>query len=103
MNVYAYVSLVTLVGLVVAYLVGRRMANLGGVAAIFQFLAFSLGLGIFLAFPVLLGVAKLCFAFGITEEGCINTDDVTVWYLAVPLVLFPAYTVCMFVGRALAK
>jgi bacteriorhodopsin len=103
MNIYVYVALVTLAGLVAAYFFGRVANSANGVGATFLFLIVSVALGMFLSFPLTMAVAWLCHSLGIAQNACVNTDDRTVWYLAVPLILFPAYTVCMFVGRATAK
>ncbi len=103
MNIYAYIAVVTLEGLVIGYVLGAVMRRLTGVAATFLFLLLSVGLGLVLAFPVLIGFAGLCSLLGITERACISTDDHTVWLLAAPLVVFPAYAICMFIGRAVGR
>ncbi|TAK90500.1 MAG: hypothetical protein EPO06_07720 [Burkholderiaceae bacterium] len=103
MNIYAYIAVIALEGLVIGYVLGAVMRRLTGVAATFLFLLLSVGLGLVLAFPVLMGVAGLCSFLGITDKACINTDDRTVWLLAAPLVVFPAYAICMFIGRAVGR
>ena len=100
MNVFAYVTLVTLTGVVAGYYVGRRMSAASGFEATMAFLVLSPILGIALAAPLCFGILKLCSLFGITEERCINTDSGTIWYLAVPFVFFPGYAIAMYVGRA---
>ena len=103
MNVYLYVALVTLVGLVSAYFLGRLMTDRSGVAAFFLSIVVSVGLGVFLAFPVGLTIIDVCSTFGIREKDCIRTDDRTVWYLWIPLVFFPGYMVCMLAARAIGR
>lgn len=103
MNIYLYVSIVTLVGSVVAYILGRQMNMLSGFGAFFAFLGLSIVLGAFLAFGVWPFVSLFCSLFGISSGQCINTNDRTVWYLAVPFVAAPAYLVCMFIGRTAAR
>lgn len=103
MNVSIYVVGVTLMGAGIAYGVGRAMRNLNSVAAAIAFLVVSVGLGILLAFPLLVSVGSLCSFHGLTDRQCIRTDDHTVWLLIAPLVAFPAYLASMFVGRAIAK
>jgi hypothetical protein len=34
------------------------------------------------------------------DSQCIKTDDKTVWYLVYPLLIFPIYIICMFIGRS---
>ena len=103
MNVFVYVAAITLAGMIAAYLFGRVVCNVKGFPAFATYFVVSLGLGIFLTVPILSAVTKLCFAMGLRDTQCINTDDRTVWFLAVPLVLFPAYTIFMFVGRAAGR
>lgn len=103
MNVFAYVAAITFAGMVAAFLFGRVVCNAKGFSAFATYFVVSLGLGIFLTVPILSAVTKLCFAMGLTDTQCINTNDRTVWFLAVPLVFFPAYTIFMFVGRAVGK
>lgn len=76
------------------------MSDAKGLATFFLFLVVSLFLGILLTFPLVSVIAQLCLAFGLTETQCINTNDRTVWHLADPLLIFPIYIICMYVGRA---
>ena len=103
MNVYVYVTLVTLAGLIVAFLLGRAAAGVSVLVGAMSFLVASIVLGVALTFPVLTAVAHVCGLLGVAESDCVRTDDTTVWYLAIPLVLCPAYMVCMFVGRSAGR
>ena len=100
MNVFVYLSLVTLAGLVLSFVVGQKTREINGLAATFLFLGVSIGIGFGLTFPVLMIVSKICHSLGIASKSCIATDDRTVWFLAAPFVFFPAYIISMFVGRA---
>ena len=68
-----------------------------------MFVSASVGLGIILAFQVLEIFMNMCSFFGLNEVLMFRTDDRTVWLLAIPLVAFPIYVICMFVGRAAGK
>jgi hypothetical protein len=103
MNVFAYVAIVTCVGLVAAYISGRLMWSLSGLIASILFVPISFCLGAFLAFPLLSGVGNLCTEWGIGASECIRTDDRTVWFLGVPFLAFPAYLFAMFVARSNGK
>jgi hypothetical protein len=105
MNVYLYLALVIISGLLGAYFFGRIKSRLSAAAAAFQFSFVSFFFGIFLAFPLLQLVGLLCFYVGgIPDPGkCIRTDQSSVWYLAAPFVVFPAYIACMFIGRRIAR
>jgi len=104
MDVHLYVAVICAAGLGLAYLIGRAISGINAVAATFAFLFVSVGLAIFLAFPVLSVVADFCSAIGLKEKACVRTDDQTVWLLGLgPLFSIPVYVVCMFVARAVAR
>jgi hypothetical protein len=103
MNVFAYVAAITFAGTIAAYLFGRVVCNLNGFSAFSIYFVVSLSLGFFLSFPILSIVGTLCFSLGLKDTQCIITNDQTVWFLATPLVLFPAYTIFMFIGREHGK
>jgi hypothetical protein len=103
MNIFVYITIVTTIGIGLAYGAGRLAWMLSGLASFFLFLAASVVLGVFLSFPLLSAVDGFCTRSGIKERDCINTDDRTVWFLATPLVAFPLYLVVMFLARAVGR
>src|SRR5687767_8059273 len=100
MNVYLYAALSTLVGLGLAYFLGRAMSEVNGAVATLVFAIISVVLGVVLMLGGAAVVLRICSILGILEKSCISTNDQTVWYLATPLVVCPAYMVLMFIGRA---
>jgi hypothetical protein len=103
MNVFLYISIVTAIGVALAYGVGRFLWMHGGFASFFLFLTASVFLGVFLSFPLLNAVGSFCTRYGVLARDCINTDDRTVWFLAVPLIAFPLYLLVMFVARTISR
>lgn len=102
-NVYAYLILVIFIGIVFSYWAGGYKPGIGIFTAIYVFFLLSIVVGFALVFPVPLVVTEFCNILGITGKECIKTDNKSELLLSVPLVLFPIYIVCMFVGRAVAR
>jgi hypothetical protein len=100
MNLTLYLCLVVLLGIVVSVRVGRAVNPETLFGALLAFGALSLGLGIFLAVPVLQLTSMACGVLGLGEKSCLPTNDQTVWFLAAPMVVFPLYMLVMFGARA---
>jgi len=102
-NVYLYVALIALGGLLASYYFGYVAGDLGLGGAAVLFPIMSIVCGIVFSVGVTFLVSSLCSMLGIAERQCVNTDDTTVWWLALPLVAIPVYILCMFIGRAVAN
>lgn len=76
------------------------MSDFGASVAWLSFLAIAVLLTAFLSFGLPLMVAMLCHLAALSERQCFSSSDETVWWFALPLVAFPAYLVCMFIGRS---
>lgn len=103
MDVHLYAALISLIGLALAYFLGRAMSEVNGVAAILVFAVISVVLGLVLTFGCAALILRACSIFGIAEKACISTSHQTVWYYLTPLVVCPVYIVLMFVGRAVDR
>lgn len=99
MNVYLYVGLVTVAGFVASYWIGRSLRPVRSISAAFLFGLTSVVLAVILCFGVSGVIIKMCALFGLSARQCVETDDQSVWWGALPLLALPAYFVCMFVGR----
>jgi hypothetical protein len=80
MNVNAYASVVVALGLVISYLIGRTKDMGGPIGSIILFIVLSIGVGLGLAYPLLVAVGHVCAALGISGSSCLDTNDQTVWY-----------------------
>ena len=100
MNVFLYVALATIAGCTLSYALGRGRNEFTIIPAAFAILLLSIILGVFLSFGLLSGVSRFCSLIGINAIACIQTDDQTVWYLALPMFAFPLYMIFMFTSRS---
>lgn len=104
MNVYAYISLVILIGLAIAYWDGRRMSRATGVSGIGTLMGHSIAIGVFVAVVIPIAVARICSSFGMRDTQCIATDDRTVWLTVLyPLFGIPAYAILILVSRTVGE